>query len=96
MEKKKLALIVLILFGVSVVGGYYLYNCVNEDRYYESYRLESIKMSRANEQSVSALANIFAYMMGNGTSSNTTEILDIARDNASSALTNNKEMRNIP
>ena len=92
MEKKKLILIVLVLIGMSVVGGYFLYNCIIENRYYENYRLESIKMDGANEQSVSAFANIFAYMMGNGTSFNTTETLEIARYNASSALTYNKEM----
>lgn len=93
MEKKKLLLITLILIGLSVIGVYYLQSSINEDRYYENYRLESIKMDGANEQSVCAIANIFAYMMGNSTSSNTTEILGIARDNASSALTYNKEMQ---
>ncbi len=93
MRKKWLILIALILVGLSVVGGYFLYNCINEDRYYENYRLESIKMDGANEQSVTALANIFAYMMGNGTSANTTNILGIARDNASSALAFNMEMQ---
>ena len=93
MDKKKLVLIGLILVSVSFIGAYYLQSSINEDRYYENYRLESIKMDGANEQSVSAIANIFAYMMGNGTSSNTSEILGVARDNASSALIYNKEMQ---
>ena len=93
MDKKKLVLIALILVGVSFIGAYYLQNSINEDRYYENYRLESIKMDGANEQSVNAFANIFAYIMGNGTSSNTSEILGMARNNASSALKFNKEMQ---
>jgi hypothetical protein len=93
MDKKKLVVIALIFVGVSFIGAYYLQISINEDRYYENYKLESIKMDSANEQSVSAFANIFVYMMGNGTSSNTSEILRIARDNASSALKFNKEMQ---
>ncbi|MFZ0442784.1 MAG: hypothetical protein WAL81_09130 [Methanobacterium sp.] len=93
MDKKKLVLIGLILVSVSFIGVYYLQSSIHEDIYYENYRLESIKMDGANEQSVTATANIFAYMMGNGTSSNTSEILGVARDNASSALEFNKEMQ---